>query len=369
MEKNYINLFLVGLFLVLIQTFFQANDAFFNIISGFFVSIKPFIYAVFIAVLVSPLVKLLENKTRIKRSVAIGVSLLVVFTVIIGLIFIIVPNIINSVGDLIDRFPNMLKSLSSNAEHIIEFLKKKNMLFFDPKQIENNIVNFIKVNLSSFRNFAVGVSLGVAKSLIGLVNFFIGVFISLYLMDSKEYFMRFVENIFLLFTTEEKAEYGVNFIRKVNEIFLKYILGRILTSTVVGLIVFVVMFVTGAPYALLSAVMIGIGNMIPYVGSIIAGVIATFLIILAAPTKVIYLFIAIAIGQAVDGFVIGPKIMEESVGMSSFWTIIAVMLCGNLFGPLGMFLGVPVFVVIKIIYVEMLNKRLKKIEQESKRSE
>lgn len=369
MQKNYINLFVVGVLLILIQTFFQANDAFFNIVDGFFVSIKPFIYAVFIAVLVSPLVKILENKTKLKRSVAIGVSLFVVFTVIMGLIFVIVPNIVNSIADLIDRFPNMLKSLSSNAEHIIDFLKKKNMLFFDPKQIENNIVNFIKVNLSSFRNFAVGVSLGVAKSLIGVINFFIGVFISLYLMDSKEYFMKFLENIFLIFTNEKKANYGVNFIRKVNEIFLKYILGRILTSTVVGLIVFVIMFIAKAPYALLSAVMIGIGNMIPYVGSIVAGVIATFLIILAAPIKVIYLFIAISIGQAVDGFVIGPKIMQESVGMSSFWTIIAVMLCGNLFGPLGMFLGVPVFVVIKLIYVEMLNKRVKKLEQESKGSE
>ena len=160
-----------------------------------------------------------------------------------------------------------------------------------------------------------------------------------------------------MFTTKEKALYGVDFVRRVNDVFLKYILGRILTSAVVGLIVFVVLFIAKVPYALLSAVMVGVGNMIPYVGSIVAGTIATFLIILAAPLKVVYLFIAIAIGQTVDGFLIGPKIMEESVGMSSFWSIIAVMVCGSFFGPLGMFLGVPVFVVIKFIYIECLNRR------------
>lgn len=191
----------------------------------------------------------------------------------------------------------------------------------------------------------------------GVINFFIGVFISLYLMYSKEYFMEFLENILLLFTTKSKARYGVEFVRKVNDVFLKYILGRILTSTVVGFLVFLVLLIAKVPYALLSGVMVGIGNMIPYVGSIVAGTIATFLILLAAPLKVVYLFIAIGIGQAVDGFVIGPKIMEESVGMSSFWTIVAVMVCGSFFGPLGMFLGVPVFVVIKFIYLERLKRR------------
>lgn len=358
MKKNYFQLFLVGVILILIQSFFQYNNEFSQIINGALTSIMPFIYAIFIAVLVSPLVQILEKKTRLKRSYSIAISLLIVFAAITGLILVVVPNVIQSASDLVDKFPTMMKSLSSNAEHLIDYLQKKNMLFFDPKQLENNIVNFIRENINNLQNLAVGVSIGVAKSLIGLVNFFIGVFISLYLLYSKEYFLKFLENVFRLFTTKEKALYGVDFILKVNDTFLKYILGRLLTSAVVGFVVFLIMFFAKAPYALLSGVMIGIGNMIPYVGSIVAGVIATFLIILAAPIKVIYLFIAIAMGQTIDGFVIGPKIMAESVGMSSFWTIVAVMFCGNLFGPIGMFFGVPVFVVIKLIYQEALKKRM-----------
>lgn len=356
-KQGYLQLFTVGVLLILIQTFLQYNEQFKNMLQTGISSIKPFIYAVFIAIIISPLVKLLEEKVKMKRWIAITVSLFAVVIIIIGLILVIVPNIVTSVSDLIDKFPTLIRSLNENAEATIKFLKQKNLLFFDPKELETNIVSFMKTNVSNFKNIAFGVGAGVAKSLIGFGSFLLGGFISLYLLNSKEYFMEFLENIFHLCTTKEKAKNGVKFVKKVNDIFLKYILGRLMTSAVVGVVVFIIMLLTKTPYALLSAVMIGIGNMIPYVGSIVAGAISTFLILLVAPIKIIYLFVAIAIGQAVDGFIIGPKIMAESVGMSSFWTIIAVMVCGNFFGPLGMFLGVPVFVVIKLIYLEMLKAR------------
>ncbi|MGL5543987.1 MAG: AI-2E family transporter [Cetobacterium sp.] len=357
MKKDYLHLFLIGAILILVQTFFQYNNAFAAIVGEVVSSIKPFIYAIFIAILVSPLVKIFEKKTKMKRALAIALSLVIVFTTILSLFLIVIPNVISSITDLVEKFPTMLGTLTTNAENVIHFLEVKELLFFDPKEIEANLIKVIKTNLGNFKNLAFGLGAGVLRSLFGVINFFIGIFISLYLMYSKEYFMKFLENLFLLFTTKKNAQYGVDFVRRVNDVFLKYVLGRVLTSAVVGFIVFLVLFIAKVPYALLSGVMVGVGNMIPYVGSIVAGTIATFLILLAAPFKVIYLFIAIAIGQTVDGFIIGPKIMEESVGMSSFWTIIGVMVCGNFFGPLGMFLGVPIFVVIKFIYLECLKRR------------
>lgn len=357
MKKQYFHFFIVGIFLILFQTFFQYNEAFKLMVGRMMSSITPFIYAVFIAILVSPLVKLFENKLKMKRSWAIGISLMIVFLIIIELIVIIVPNIINSITDLIEKLPTMLAGLTYNTQHFIDFLEVKGLLFFNPKEIEESIIKALRTNLGNYRNLAFGFGAGILRSLLGVINFFIGVFISLYLMYSKEYFMEFLENIFLLFTTKPRAKYGVDFVRKVNDVFLKYILGRVMVSVVVGLLVFLILFIAKVPYALLSGVMAGVGNMIPYVGSIVAGTIATFLILLVAPFKVIYLFIAIAVAQAADNFLIGPKIMQESVGISSFWTIVAVIVCGSFFGPLGMFLGVPVFVIIKFIYLECLKKR------------
>ena len=97
MKKGYLHLFIVGLLLILIQTFFQYNEAFNSIVGQMVSSVTPFIYAIFIAILVSPLVKIFENKVKMKRSWAIGISLMIVFLVIIELVLIIVPNIINSV--------------------------------------------------------------------------------------------------------------------------------------------------------------------------------------------------------------------------------------------------------------------------------
>lgn len=358
MKKNrYMNIFFVGLVLILIQTFLQYNSEFTQLTQEALSSIKPFIYAIFIAVIISPLVNFLEIRLKIKRSLSIGISLIFVILCILGLLLVIVPNIVVSISDLIDKFPSLLKRLNDNTKYLISFLGRKNIYLFDSNELEENIINFIKVNLSNLRNIAFGLGAGVAKSLIGIGSFLLGGFISLYLLNRKEYFINFLKNIFILFSNEKKAEKGVNFVKKVNTIFLKYILGRLITSIVVGLVVFIVMIATNSPYALLSAVMIAVGNMIPYVGSIIAGAISTFLIFLISPVKIIYLFIAIAIGQAVDGFLIGPRIMAESVGMSSFWTIISVMVCGSFFGTLGMFLGVPIFVVIKMIYLEMLKQK------------
>lgn len=357
MRKQHFHILLVGFILILIQTFFQYNNSFTSIIGGIVDSIKPFIYAVFIAILVSPLVKIFEKKMKLKRALSIGLSLIIVFALIIGLIVIVIPNIVNSLADLVEKFPVMLNSLSSNATHLIDYLQSKDLLFFDPKEIEANLTEFIKTNIGNFRSLAFGVGAGVVRSLLGVVSFFIGVFLSLYLMHSKEYFMNFLEDTLFLFTTKKNAQYGVKFVRKVNDIFLKYILGRIITSAVVGFIVFCILVIARVPYALLSGVLVGVGNMVPYVGSIVSGTIATFLIILAAPAKIVYLFIAIGVGQAVDGFLIGPKIMEESIGMSSFWTIVSVLVCGSFLGPLGMFLGVPTFAVIKYIYLECLKRR------------
>ena len=171
MKKEYIHIFFIGFLLVVIQTFLQHNSEFTSIMGEMFSSVKPFIYAVFIAVLVSPLVKVLENKVKMRRSLAIGLSLVVVFAVIIGLFFIVIPNIISSVTDLVEKFPSMLNSLSSNTVHLIDYLKEKNMLFFNPKEIETNLTNFIKTNVGNVKSLAFGVGAGVIRSLLGIASF------------------------------------------------------------------------------------------------------------------------------------------------------------------------------------------------------
>lgn len=142
--------------------------------------------------------------------------------------------------------------------------------------------------------------------------------------------------------------------------------GRIIISVIVGLISFVVMKIADVPYALLNGVMIGVGNMIPYFGSIAAGVVAFILVLLSNPIKCVYLLLAIIIAQNVDGYIIGPKILGKSVGLSSFWIIASVIIMGNIMGTLGMFLGVPIFAILKLIYIRVLKNKREKLKIETK---
>lgn len=356
-KKFYFKIFFIGFLLVLFQSFFQNYTSLMEIFKSGISATLPFIYAIFIAILLNPIVNLLGRSLKINRTLSILLSVSLVALFIIGVFLIIVPNLIMSTNDLISRFPQMLVSLNTNAAHIIEFLREKNLLFFDPAEIENNLIGLFKSNLGNLRNLILTLGLDIFQGVLGVLNFFLGIFLALFLIQDKEYYLSFLKNFFVLFTTKEKATEIVIFLDKTQEIFLKYIFGRVITSAAVGITAFIVMLIANVPYALISALLIGLGNMIPYVGSIVAGIIAVFLIVLAAPAKIIYLFLAIAIGQSVDGFILGPKILSQTVGMSSFWTIVAVLVCGNIMGPIGLFLGVPIFGIIKLIYIKKLNEK------------
>ena len=230
------------------------------------------------------------------------------------------------------------------------------------KQIEDSIVSFFRKNLGKIQEYGFTALVNIVWWGIALSKFFIGFFLAFFILVDKEYFIRFIKNIIKIFFGKEIEDYLSDFLNRSRIVLLNYVWGRIITSGVVGAVTFAVLGLSGVPYALLSSIMIGIGNMIPYVGSIIAGAVAVFLVVLAEPEKVLYLFLAMAIGQTVDGWVIGPKIVSETVGMSTFWVVVAVLIGGSLMGPMGMFFGVPVFGIIKLIYMEQLKKAEKQEE-------
>ena len=119
-------------------------------------------------------------------------------------------------------------------------------------------------------------------------------------------------------------------------------------------LIIIAIFLIGA---VLSAILLGVGNMIPYVGAIIGGIIAFLLILLVAPIKIVFLLIAIAISQLVDGFIVGPRIIGNKVGLNTFWVIVSMIIFGNLFGIVGMFLGIPILSIIKLFYVDLLKAK------------
>ncbi len=358
MEKKWTFLkFLgAGIILILVQSFFQKYDAFKDIYSTYIGYLIPMIYALFISIFLEPLVSKLENRFKLKRWVSVSIVIVLVIIGVAGFVGLILPQLGKSFKELYNKLPHMQEQLGNLIKRVLDFLKEKELLIIGEKQIEDNIISLLKRNIGNLQEFGISVLLNIMWWAVALSKFFIGFFLAVFILLDKEYFIKFLNNILTIILGKEKGMYMSDFFDQSRNVLLNYVWGRIIASAFVGVVTFIVLFFTGVPYALLSSLMIGMGNMIPYVGSIIAGAIAIFLVILAEPSKIIYLFIAMMVGQAVDGWIVGPRIVSETVGMSTFWVIVAVLIGGSLMGPVGMFFGVPAFGIIKLIYEIQLKK-------------
>ena len=361
-KKKGFKIVLIGIVLIIIQSFFQQYTTITEIYSRYIGYLIPVIYAFFIAVFLEPIVTFFEKKLKMNRILSIGVTICLLILLIIGFIGIIAPQIGKSLKELYFKLPIMQDKIEIYTREIIKFLKAKGLIIMGDAQLQANLLNIVKKNTKYIQDFGISAVLNIVSWGIVLTKFFIGFFLAILILINKEYFIDFIQKIIKLILGQEKGNNFVIFLEKSRSILLKFVCGRIIVSAAVGFITFIVMLLTSTPYALLTGVMMGIGNMIPYVGSIVAGALAVFLVVLAQPTKIIFLFLAIMIAQAVDGWIIGPKIVGESVGMGTFWIIVSILIGGSLFGPIGMFFGVPVFAMIKLIYYNYLRKEEEKID-------
>lgn len=349
-EKRFLNLFLIGIILIVFQSFLQNTTYFSGVISKSISLVKPFIYGVFIAITLYPMVELIERKLKCKSFIALILSIIIVIIFFIGFTFLIVPSIISSFEDIIEKFPMFQERFFKYLEDIFVFLKEKNLLLMNGEEVKIAIEDFFIQNTNNIKSILISFGLNVIDLILEVFIILLGSFLAMYFIFDKEYFIRFIKRFIYLFNDKKVAEKGYLFLVDCKNIFLNYLLGRIIVSFAVGLIAYIIMFLANVPYALINGILLGVGNMVPYFGSIFAGTFAFFLIILVDPIKVVYLFIAITVAQMVDGYIIGPKIIGKSVGISSFWTIASVIILGNLFGTIGMFLGVPIFAIIKLIF-------------------
>ncbi|MCR4588513.1 MAG: AI-2E family transporter [Lachnospiraceae bacterium] len=193
-----------------------------------------------------------------------------------------------------------------------------------------------------------------------IVNFIIGIFIAIYLLISKELYKGYTKRfVYGLFHTEF-ANAVIRIIRKGNEIFYGFIIGKLIDSLIIGVICYISMLIMNMPYPILCSFIIGVTNIIPIFGPYIGALPTVILIFVTNPPQGIIFLIYIIVLQQVDGNLIGPKILGDSTGVSSFWVIIAIVVGGGLFGFIGMLLGVPTLALLLYIGEEVMVYRTKK---------
>ena len=328
-------------------------------------ALLPVYIGIVVAYLLSPLVdkadqflfipmcrKIFKEKRRKAEQMARGCSVFVVLVLalilVFGILMLVIPEIINSITSLASNLPSyyenvkawgvrFFKSNPQLAEHFTNFSKD---LF---ARLSDWLQNDLLPNSNKFLEVITDSVVNVASA---LLNFFIGIIISIYLMAGKENFCAQGKKITYALLSKGKADHVMSLVSETHGIFAKFISGKIIDSLIVGILTFIIMNIAGIPYTVLISVLIGVTNIIPFFGQYIGIVPSAVLVFIASPSKGVVFLILIIILMQFDGNVLGPKILGDSIGLKSFWILFSILLFGSLFGLLGMICAVPVFAVI-----------------------
>ena len=306
-----------------------------------------------------------KAKKRMRLLSAL-ITVIFVFVLIYLLCASIIPQLIVSIQNIALQLP----VYASNLQDWIQKLLGNND---DLAGIVTSLINQYSNELEDYLNSKLVPQLNVIltqfsssifSSMLGLLvtawNLLIGLIISVYLLFSKESFAGQSKKIIYAIWEEETANKLISNIRFVNATFGGFINGKLVDSLIIGLICFIGMTLLQLPYPLLISVIVGITNIIPFFGPYLGAIPSIILILMVNPKQALYFAIFVLILQQFDGNFLGPKILGNKTGLSSFWVIFSITLFGGYWGILGMAIGVPVFAVIYAGIKALVNQQLVK---------
>lgn len=379
MEKNYIQIgiiaFIVIAMSIAVYFMFDRIEEVKNMISSAFSILGPFIYGLVMAYLLCPIYNLtyrnmvkskvlsrLKERKRIVISKIISstVSIITMIAIIAGLLWMVLPGLIESLVGIVKMLPSKISSFSVWISDLSKNLPEGTGIFAGWSDlIVKGAQDFSQNTLLPKSQVLIeGVTGGVFGLVSGLKNFSVGIIICVFFLNSKEIFAAQIRKITFVIMEEENAFkflYGARF---VNKTFGKFINGKLIDSLIIGVICFIGMSIFNWPYKLLISVIVGVTNIIPFFGPFIGAIPSALLIFIIDPLTSLYFMIFILGLQQLDGNVIGPKILGESTGLPSFWVMFAILVGGGVFGFVGMVMGIPMFACVYAYTAYTVNRRL-----------
>lgn len=357
------------LFAVAVVVVYKTLDNFTaigNWIGNLFDVLMPFIIGVLIAYLLyipSRKVEKIYSRVKKPKIIAKKARVLSVFTVYLIVIILIViafrflvPVIASSVIDLVNNFQGYYNVAMENIENLPEDSVLKSDIVIDIVNSVKNLDLRELINLDKLAQYAKG-AIDIATK---VFDFFVAVIVSIYILLQRKEILEFFKKLGKAMFKESTYKNMGKYFYRTNDIFFNFLAGQFIDGIVVGIITSIAMSIMGVKYSVLLGVMIGLFNMIPYFGAIIAVIIAALLTLLTGGVgQAITMVIVVTILQQIDANIINPKIIGSSLKISPLLVIFGVTVGGAYFGVWGMFLAVPVIAVLKLVitdYIEYKNR-------------
>jgi len=342
--------------------------------------LSPFIWGLVISYLLSPLMRLLQRKLfdplikrlyrkskkysgkRMARKLSVLVSEIVLLAVLTMLVYMILPQLYSSIEKIVLNSNTYIATASGWIERFLEdYPQIEEYAVSLLGDLNTSLVTWIQTRiLPSLASIISDVASGLGVLLVGIYNLIIGIIVSVYILNNLESVKANTKKlIYSIFSVEfsAKLKAAIDFVDKT---FIGFIKGKLLDSAIIGLICYIFCTIVKMPYALLVSFIVGVTNIIPFFGPVIGAVPSAFIILLVSPLKCLIFVVFIIILQQVDGNLIGPKILGESIGINGFWVMFSIILGAGLFGFWGMLLGVPIFFVIYTGIGALVKRKLKR---------
>ena len=300
------------------------------------------------------------------RPLAIVFSLLVFILVIAGVLLIIIPQLVNTIDIFKENLPvafnNAKDWILEHARNNPEILEKVKSFTPNWEELDANTTEWIKNAASGL----IGVGFTLVKGVIGaIVNFVMGIIFAVYMLAQKEKLIEQFKKLIRSFLSEERAEKLFYVGRVTNTTFKSFVGGQFIEAVILGVLCFICMTIFKMPYALSISVVIGLSNIIPVFGPWVGGIIGAIILLGVNPIQALWFIVLAVVLQQIDGNLIYPKVVGDRVGLPAIWVMLAVLVGGNGFGIVGMFVAVP---IASVIYKLLKERVAKKGENNTKKN-
>ena len=338
-------------------------------------TLMPFILGLIMAYLIFPLShgisEYLDKMTgdkykKVTHSAGIFGGLIIFVVAIYLLLWMLLPQLIESISSIISGMPGMVENLSNWINKILA----------SNPELQKTVNNILENSSVEIQSWFTGTMMPKAQALITtlsesvmsifwfLFDFVIGIIVCVYVLSSADKLKRQAQMIITAFAPKKYVGTIFEIIYEMDQCFGGFIRGKLLDSLIIGILCFICVSIMNMPYPLLISTIVGVTNIIPFFGPFIGAIPSTLLILTVSPIQALYFAIFVFILQQFDGNILGPTILGQSTGIGSIWVLFSILIFGDLFGFVGMIIGVPTFAVLYYLVSKNVFRKLKAQELE-----
>ena len=353
---------IIGVALVITYVFLQNISVVLKFLQDVLSLLSPFLWGIALAYLLSLLMLWIEHKLfakikrkKLRRSFSLLLTIILSGAFITGFLFSVIPQLTASISSLV----NSISAQIDNSEELV-------MGWVSDLGVSRDVISAVfgswEEIIKTMTDWAKSLIPGIAAAGIrvgqGIIMGLVSVFVAIYILFDLENLLNSVRLVTIAVFGEKRYAKLEVVRKKCHKAFGGFLVGKIIDSAIIGVICFIFMFFFKMPYAPLISFIIGLTNIIPTFGPFIGAIPSLFIIFIVNPRQALIFGIFVFVLQQIDGNLIGPFILRDTVGLSALWILFAVVFFGSLWGVGGMVIGVPIFAVIYDLLREAVHKKL-----------